>query len=297
MRVLAFVATFALSSPALAQTDDYEAVRSLPMEAAFAQLAEAENTTLPIEPFRFMVRRSLADLFYPVDLRTPFEPLTDADTVAAIVQFETKSGLVADGSLTFAEYEQLTRLAFLSRLTTLSPGMGFSVAVYDSGSGSIYASGSWSMPDMAFPLNRSEIVCQISEGFCSDKILNASGPSLAPSSTSTDSYTLSASEDIYEIKSWQDGILDAESMTDCRRVRLTINTVTKQVTQIAEDLDPLGCEIPMFGGRLDPIVGVRVATLIDSWDAQLAYRKTIQDRINQVAGPLQQAMSDMLPAD
>lgn len=297
MRFSAVLAAIVLSSPAMAQTPDYEAMKSIPMEEAFAQLAAAENTSLPMGPFRLMARRSLSDLFYPVDLRTPFEPLTDADTVAAIAQFETKSGLVADGSLTLGEYEQLTRLAFLSRLTTLSPGMGLNVTVYESGTASIYASGSWHMPDMAFPLTRSEIVCRLSEGFCSDKILNVSGPSFAPSSTSTEMYNLSASEDIYEIQSWKNGILDAVAMTDCRRVRLTINTVTKQATQIAEDLDPLGCEIPIFGGRLDPIVGARVATLIDSWDAQLAYRESIQDRINQIAGPLRQAMNDMLPSD
>lgn len=287
MRIWTVAASvLAVGGPASAQTGpDLDALRLLPFEEAFAQSGEDDND-LSIEALRYLTRLSLAQLYYPVDLRTPFTPLDDPDTVAAVTAFETKIGAEIDGSLSFGELEQLFRLAFLSHLTPLSPGMGKSVTAFEGLSPSIYASGSWSMPDIAYPLNRSNIVCRIDAGVCEDDMISISAPTVSGAMASDQSYGVHRSTDTYEIESWKDGILDAVSGMSCRRVRLTINTRTELVSQTVQDLDPEGCPVPGTNQRLDPIGGLRVATLIDTWEAQQAFQQRREAAIRSASGPL-----------
>jgi hypothetical protein len=285
------IAFLAVGGPAYAQSvPDIEALRRLPFEEALAQSGESGGG-VSVEALRYLTRLSLAQLYYPVDLRTPFTPLDDPDTIAAVTGFETKIGTDVDGSLTFGELEQLFRLAFLSRLTPLSPGMGKSVTVFDGVSPSIHASGSWSMPEIAYPLNRSQIVCRIDTGFCEDHMISISAPSISGAMAGFQSYSVHDATDTYEIESWKDGILDAVTGTACRRVRLTINTRTELVSQTVEDLDPLGCPIPGTEQRLDPIGGLRVATLVDTWDAQQAFQRRIEAAVRGVFGPLSETLA------
>lgn len=287
MRLWILVAALmAVGEPTSAQpAPDNELLRRLPFEEALARSGESDGG-VSVEALRYLTRLSLAQLYYPVDLRTPSTPLVDPDTVAAITGFETKIGAEADGSLTFGELEQLFRLAFLSRLTPLSPGMGKSVTVFEGVSPSIYASGSWSMPDIAYPLNRSNIVCRIDSGICEDQMTSISAPTASGSHADLQSYVVHGATDIYEIQSWKDGVLDAITQTTCRRVRLTINTRTELVSQTVEDLDPLGCPILGTGQRLDPIGGLRVAMLVDTWDAQQAFQRQIDSATRAASGPL-----------
>ncbi len=289
--LLALVSTVALSSVAAAQDTDQQRIQALPLEEALAELARQEGTSVPAEPFRFLVRRSLADLFYPIDLRNPGSPLTDEDTIAAIRAFESQSGGPADGVLTFDEYVRLSRLAFLSRVTPLYPGIGLSVNAYDGVSPSVYASGSWSMPDIAWPLNRSEISCVIETGICEEQAISVSAPSASGSMSDNQTYSVHTHTDRYQIEGWENGILDAVSTTDCRQVRLSINTRTKLVTQVTQDTDPEGCVIPSSGQRLPPIDGLRIATLIDSFEAQEAHQGRIEELIDEVRGPIWRTLS------
>ena len=276
------------------EPSQYEALLDLPLETAMERAAEGDQK-VPHELIRYGVRKALADLMYPVDLRTPFGPLDDPETVSVIREFETRAGLAADGQLTFRESQHLMRLAELSNLTPISPGMGLSVRAYEGVLPQVRASGSWSMPDIAWPLNRSEITCNIDEGRCEDVALVVSAPKLTGAGINVSSYVLSTYTDSYEIQGWRDGVLDALSGTTCRRVRLTINTRTNLVSQTTEDLDPLGCPIPGSDQRLDPIRGVRVATLIDTWEAQKSYQDTIREKVRGAHGPLGNTIDEYYP--
>jgi hypothetical protein len=276
----------AVGGPASAQTGpDIEVLRILPFEEAFAQSGESGND-LSVEALRYLTRLSLAQLHYPIDLRTPFTPLDDPDTIEAVTAFETKIGAEIDGSLSFGELEQLFRIAFLSHLTPLSPGMGKNVTVFEGESPSVHVSGTWSMPDIAHPLNYSKIVCRMDSGSCEDDAISISAPTISGSMADLHSYVVHRATDTYEIESWKDGILDAVSGSTCRRVRLTINTRTELVSQTVEDLDPEGCPIPGTDLRLDPIGGLRVATLIDTFDAQVAFRRQTEAAVQAASGPL-----------
>ncbi len=280
------VAALVTTGPAFAQANpDIEASRRLPFEEAFTQ-SRGDIDGVSVGGLRYLARLSLAQLYYPVDLRSPFTSLDDPDTVAAVTAFETKIGATADGSLTFGEFEQLLRLAFLSRLTPLSPGMGKSVTFFEGVSPSVYASGSWSMPDIAYPLNRSEIVCQIDSGYCEDDMISISTPSISGTNADLGSYVVHKATNIYEIQSWKDGVLDALSGTNCRRVRLSINTHTELVSQTVEDIDPLGCPILGTDQRLDPIGGLRVAILIDTWEAQQGFQSRVEAEVRAASGHL-----------
>lgn len=294
--LLTTVAIAVFAGQARAQSEaEVAALFAKPFEEAFLGIPERERDGLNVGIFRFMARRSLADLYYPIDLRKPLEPLTDPETVEVVRDFERKSGGTVDGSLSMTELGSLMRLAALSRLTSVSPGGGeVDVQAYGPPLSMITASGSWSMPDIAWPLNFSKIMCRPDSGTCEDASVTISAPStgLQPSSgVGLDSYIVSTNTEYYEIQSWKDGILDAVTSSSCRRVRLTINTITKLVSQTVEDLDPNGCEIPGSNQRLDPINGVRVATLISPWTAQTTYRDQVQATVNAVAGPLREIMA------
>jgi len=290
--VLAAFVTLLATSVSAQDGPDYEAVRDLPIEQAMATLSASEGHDAPVEMIRYAIRKSLADLYYPVDLRTPFVPLNDDETVDVIREFETRAGLTVDGQLTLREMERLIRLAELSNMTSLQIGMGLSVHVYDNVSPTIYASGSWSMSDIAWPLNRSEIRCDITERVCTDAAVTVSAPRLSGAHADLSSYVVSRFTDTYEIQSWKGGILDAVTTSSCRRIRLTINTHTDLVSQTTEDIDPLGCEIPGSTARLDPIKGVRVATLIDTWEAQRSYQDSVRADVDGVQGPIAEAFKD-----
>ncbi len=290
LHLILFVA--AIGADASAQDRaSYEALRDLPVEEAMAK-ARQDGEAVPAEAIRYSVRKALADLMYPIDLRTPFEPLDTDDVVSSIRDFETKAGLVADGQHTFRESERLLRMAELSSLTPISVGMGNAVTVYEGVNPTIYASGTWAMPDIAWPLNRSEIQCSIDEGICTDRSVSLSAPRLSGSQADLSSYVVHTAVDHYEIQSWNGGILDASATSTCRRVRLSINTLTKLVSQTSEDLDPKGCQIAGTNQRLDPLVGLRVATLVDTYEAEQSYQSQLRSETDAVRGGAWQALRD-----
>lgn len=287
MRIGLALALAAIAGEAQAQEVDFERLRTLPFEEALAAYnAQDGGEDISLGLLRWVARRALSDLLYPIDLRTPFEPLTDADTVASIRAFEEKIGVEPDGILTWDEFEQLGRFGFLSRVTPLSPGAGKHVGSYDGPAAAVFASGSWSMEDIAWPLNRAEIVCSISREICEETTTSVWAPAQSGSQRNTSSYGFNTSTSSYDIVSWRNGILEAVTESSCRQVRLSINTNTELVTQTTQDLTAQGCEIPGTSVRLDPIRQMRVATLIDSLDAQAAYEQARHDTIKRVQGPL-----------
>ncbi|WP_392353764.1 hypothetical protein V8F63_14200 [Brevundimonas sp. LF-1] len=207
MRILfATIAIAALSGPVFAQSEvEAAALMQKPFEEVIATAPEFQRDDVDVRLFRFMARRSLADLSYPIDLRTPFQPLTDPDTVSAIKAFEEKSGGVVDGSLSFAELGSLTRLASLARLTPVSPGAGdVMVNVFGEPSPAVFATGTWSMPDIAWPLNYSEISCFVNTGRCEDASVTLSAPSANVQSSSwldDTSFLVHTNKETYEIQS------------------------------------------------------------------------------------------------
>jgi hypothetical protein len=295
----ALIATVMLlaGSPAGAQEAEYERLKDLPLQEAFDELVRLEGVSdqgLQVGLLFYSARLSLANLGYPVDLRSLTAPLNEAETESAIREFESKAGLVADGSLTFGELERLMALSRLAQLTPLSLGGGKHVAAYEGALPAVHASGTWSMADIAFPLNYSEIRCRIDEQTCEERVIWVSAPSLTGSNADLSSYLISTHTDFYEIEAWENGVLDAKSANSCRQVRLSINTRTELVTQTTQDLDPEGCVIPYSESRLPRIEGLRVATLIDPWDARASHFDAIRAVTNGVRS---QALLGLFPPE
>ncbi|MCA3717382.1 MAG: hypothetical protein IM674_03915 [Brevundimonas sp.] len=295
----ALVATAILmaASSVGAQEADHDRLNELPLEQAYAEMVRLEGGReqgFSVGLLFYSARLALANLGYAIDLRSLTAPLTDPDTQAAVREFEGKAGLVADGSLTFGELERLMTLSRLAQLTPLSVGSGKHVAAYEGALPAVRASGTWSMADIAFPLNYSEIRCQIDEQTCEERIIWVSAPTLTGSNADLSSYVITTHTDFYEIESWENGVLDAKATNSCRQVRLSINTRTELVTQTTQDLDPEGCAIPNSELRLPPIDGLRVATLIDPWDARSTHFDTIRAATNGVRG---QALGVLFPSE
>jgi len=290
MRVfLSLAIAVALASPATAQDSDHERIRSLPLDEAIREIERIEGRSLPELNTGFMnyvVRLSLANLGYAIDLRSPEAPLTDPDTMSAVRIFEERAGLNADGVMTWGESEVLGRMAALSQLTRLSFGGSLYVSPTAMG-GQVFANGSWSMPDIAYPLNYSQISCVFSEGVCEEQVLWVSSPSATGSNADFRTYVIATHTDFYAIDRWENGVLDATaSSSTCRQTRLSINTRTQLVTSSTQDLDPAGCPLRGSEQRFPRIEGLRVATLVSSLDAEEAHFAGIRRAVDEVRGPV-----------
>lgn len=264
--------------------EEAETVRlnALPLEQAFSEFSEGTER-FPIEALYWSARKSLADLYYPIDLRTPFEPLGDAATVDAIRQFEDRIGAAQDGVLTLGEFSQLQSYAQLSSLTRLFVGGRLSVSMIGD---SVFASGTWKLENElpAYPINHSEIACSIHRAECIDTFTQVNSPSLRDGKATTNQYQVFSGEDTYQIDKWEGGVVEASSTSGCRRVRLTINTNTNLVSQITEDADRLGCELVFSKERLPLINGVRVAVLRDGFQTQWDHFEAIRSQIEPFQG-------------
>lgn len=265
-------------------------LNALPLEQAFAELRQ-DTDEIPIAVFYWLTRKSLAELYYPIDLRTPFQPLNDAETMDAIRQFETRIGVTPDGILTLGEYSQLQSYAQLSSLTRIFIGGVLSVSTVGN---SVFASGTWRLEtDLpAYPINHSEISCFIPDGICTEKFVNVDSPRLRDGKVTGSQYSVNTGEYTYQIDRWEAGVMEASSTSGCRRVRLTINTNTELVSQTTEDADKVGCELMFSTERLPLINGVRVAVLRDSFQTQWDHFEAIRSQIE----PFQGSMFDQLKA-
>jgi hypothetical protein len=265
-----------------AATAEEARINALPLEQAFLELGQ-EMDDFPVEIIYWLARKSLADLYYPVDLRTPFAPLSDPETVDLIRQFEARIGVAPDGILTLGEYSQLQSYAQLSSLTRLVVGGMLSVSTIGD---SVFASGTWKLETElpAYPINHSKIVCSISSGECTDTFIQIDSPRLRDGKITTSQYHVFSGADTYQIDKWEGGVVEASSTGGCRRVRLTINTNTNLVSQTTEDADRLGCELGLGEGRLPLINGIRVAVLRDGYQTQRDHFEAIRSQIEPFQG-------------
>lgn len=282
----------ALAGAAYAQDESYERLKSLPIDQAYAEYMTTEGApdeeTLPVGILYYLARFNLAQLQYPVDLRYPTAPLTDPDIIAVIREFEKRAGLEVDGSLTWAELERLGALTAWNYLTKLSliGSLYVGSSTTESSAEVVSATGSWSMPDNGFPLNYSDIRCDLSTMTCEESIIWVFAPNITEFKSSSVFYSIASNNSPYEIESWRNGILDATATSLCRQTRLSINTNTDLATVSTQDLSREGCAIPNSESRLPPIRGLRVSTLIEPREATAAYFDLIEGTVAPVRGPI-----------
>ncbi|MGH7027775.1 hypothetical protein [Brevundimonas sp.] len=269
-------------------------LNALTLEQAFSEL-RADMDEFPVEAFYWLARKSLVDLYYPIDLRTPFEPLDDAATMESIRQFEARIGVAPDGILALGEYSQLQSYAQLSSLTRLFVGGTLSVSTIGE---SVFASGTWKLENElpAYPINHSEIVCSMRYGECTDTFTQIDSPRLRDGKITTNQYQVFSGKDTYQIDKWEGGVVEASSTGGCRRVRLTINTNTNLVLQTTEDADRLGCELVLSDGRLPLINGVRVAVLRDGFKTQWDHFEAIRSQIEPFQGSTFEQLRGLMAA-
>jgi hypothetical protein len=258
----------------------------LPMALVWEFLTSGEEAP-PINLNR-EVRISLAILHYGLDLSDPAASLQRDDTTAAIRQFQERLGRPADGVLKAREFTLLIRYATLARMPSLFPGAALNVGE-DDRLGFAWAQGSWVMDDIAFPLNRAEISCRREAGECEMISVDIAAPDFRDRALDTGSYQVFLSTSTFYIDRWEDGIIEARSMSvvnACRETRFTINARTETVFQVTQDLDPEGCPLWASDERLPRLNVPRVATLQNSWDVQRAYYDEIRSQLRGVYGPL-----------
>lgn len=279
----------ALAATSYAQDNSSERMNSLPIDQAYSEIVRLEGafgeSAPPVGIFYHIARFSLAQLHYPVDLRNPTAPLNDSDIIEVIRDFEERAGLEVDGMLTWGDFSRLTSLSAWNYLTKINFSGGFGV-YHAPMAEMVGASGSWSMPYIGFPLNRSDIRCDLRDRICEETIVTVSSPNIAEIDTFSPFYSISSHSVSYDIDSWRNGIVEATATSSCRTSRLSINTSTDLVTLTTQDLDREGCAIPGSELRLPLIGGLRVATLIDPDEASRSYFDAVEGFVSPVRGPM-----------
>jgi len=251
---LPFACELALADSPKDNDDAYSANRN--MAATYKKSAEAAdaNETLGI-------KLAMARLLWPVDLGVLKPPADDQKFRDQIKALQSQMGVPATGNLTFGQEKILMRAAeFL-----------FEHRVYGGAQKMVFASddkllvtadGSWSMEDMAYPINSTEISCWKPEKTC---IVSSANLDL----DDADTRLLAVSMEQYEIKSFSDTKIIAEREGFCGSSTLAIDVKAKtakvvSVPNLVSDSCQKFRNSWMIQSEREKI---HVMTLVNPWDA------------------------------
>ncbi len=275
---------------------------------------EARSKAVAEAPRRFTleVRLSLAALYYPVNLGSQRIFGADSQLRAHVRSFEQRlldqlreaqhvreiAWVRVDGNLTWYEFNELTRIARLSKTTPIvaadndEAGLPY-VSFFEMGSyGFATARGSWELDgeQLAFPIHWVQIDCDLIERECTVMDTDVAGPSAAPSGFGLPWYQVHTptAPNRFEITRWNNRVIEARSVPsqlneDCRISTLTINERLRNVSLVTQN----GERPCMIGDRALPrLERPRVATLRTSNAVLSAHMDRLFRYVERFHGPL-----------
>ena len=199
-----------------------------------------------------MVKYNLHRLYYDVSFDKTAHPAEDPEFYRTLATFEQRAGLNVDGMFTLGEY---TRLAFLAEVES-EPAIRTSIKFVTGGDSYASAKGTWALQGerIAYPVNRSNVVCWRADGSCTVFTANV----LLPDRDRVSGLLLMTDSTYYDIVGWTESQVVARSSTSCRQTTLTVNWKAEQVHMVSTDVSKDGC--PVVG----PLTKPRLATLEDN---------------------------------
>lgn len=214
------------------------------------------------------IKQAMARLMWPVNLSLLKAPAQDDEFRKLILALERQVGFKADGVLTTREFKQLQAAA--RNIYPVKVYLPPSLYAGRVGSDFVHAEGSWIIESdqVAFPLNHSTISCRRERKEC--ELINVQV--IAPGQLAFDEdYQVNVDSDFYAITNWDANVVTASKSAPCRSITLTINVSSKQITELATDNDPSGCEILPGQKKMPAMVKPRLSRLISGFDASKQY--------------------------
>jgi len=231
-----------------------EILPELPASVVFAKIAEEKQ--FPSNFFDTAIVINLSKLLF-------FQP-SEEQKLQAIKDFQTSIGDKADGVLTISQFEELGRRATRSTDTPIYPStFGEDISVYID-TNFAKAEGTWIIEGepIAYPINHSKISCQKYAGICEVVQIDVAIPDI---DDKDHSYSFQLSTQNYDVISWTTDEVVSQSVGECRKVLLTMNTGSSEVFEITRNVGKEGCDI---GGllTLPQLETPRIAKLVGGFN-------------------------------
>ena len=206
------------------------------------------------------IKLAMAQLLWPVDLGVLKHPNEDPKFRDQLKALQSQMGVPATGALTVGQ-ERILMSAADALLEHRVSGGSKKMVVVTKDKRFVSVRGSWSMEDMAFPINTTTVNCWLPNRMCIVSTANldfdASGARL-----------LGVTSDEYTIKSFSEGKLTAESQHPCGTATLAIDTSAETAKIVGvPDLVSDACEKLNSSKRAGHRERIQVVTLVDPWDA------------------------------
>ena len=226
-----------------------ETIERLPMKEVMAKYFGDE---LIID---YMVSLLLSRLMY-------FAPYSESETKEAIKRFQADLGNAVTGELTVGQFNELHRRFNRSSENPIYvPGTGdeLFIGMIDN---YLSVEGTWIIENdkIAFPINLSKIECHKHTKICKNNQVDVATPNFE---SDNDSSQIVLSVYRYEIISWSNTEVVAQSKTDCRTSILTINNSSKEVFEVTRINNAKGCDLGLV--TIPALDKPRISRMLPGW--------------------------------
>lgn len=185
----------------------------------FSDLPPLAGVTLE-EQVTALVKRHMANLFYPVDMSSFVRPERDVKFRELVMALQKQMGEPATGSLTSGQFDRLSGAANDINDGPLGLAQAKIVSRSDDGKW-VSAQGTGAMDDIAYPINITRIFCLKAASTCEMSIAEFD-PKMR--------MLYFGSPAVYEIKTWRPNRITAIREAACGTGSMTIDVETKAVT-------------------------------------------------------------------
>ncbi|GAB1269163.1 hypothetical protein NBRC116493_24160 [Aurantivibrio infirmus] len=191
------------------------------------------------------------------------------DSRTAIKKFQRDLEHKQTGDLTFGEFGELTERAenfSMQKITLGTFGDNIKVHFTDDFA---FSEGTWIIENdkIANPINHAKITCYKGSKEC--VIYDASIYNI-------NSHVLSLNDDYYEVLSWNENEIIAQSTGNdsCRKVTMTLNAINNEVYQITRNNNTNSetCS------SLEPLASPRVSKLVPGWQISYDYWNNLEEK-------------------
>lgn len=197
-------------------------------------------------------------------------------------QFQKDIGAEPTGELTIGQLKELQRRYARFKDTEIHVGgFGDQVTIYR-GTGYVSAEGTWVIEgddDIAFPVNKSKIVCR---KYASECLLVQADVMIPSVGKSDDSYMLSVDYDFYDVVSWNQNEVIAQDSGDCRVTTLTINSNSNEIYEITRNNETESCQ---QGFNLPSLETPRIARMVPGYETVDKWWDERRDKVSEFANP------------
>jgi hypothetical protein len=297
-RAMAFAIALLICNPAYSFTKEelesmsQEELKALNVfEVMPVLFSEKKDQAVGTSMVVLLTKFAMAKLAYDVDLLKTDPPEKDPSFGHQIQLFEKQAALVPDGVLTMEEWSLM--LAVSEKVGESPIYFSDPAEVYDGGDW-LNVAGTWIIEgdQIAWPINRSEIICQKSSSNCE---VNNISITVSKITESGNTHYVNVSKENYKIVSWSPNSVIAVSSGDCRTATLTVNISSNEVFETTSNVNKEGCDV-LGLGTLPALEKPRISRLMPSWDITYNFWQARMKEILRYQSPEFRAVTQRLEA-